>query len=90
MPSRDDLQRLEDKTSWCCEESELLQVLRTFGAEKDEEGNFKIYDKPVIKGMDGSLVVHGGCKCIIDGKPVPITSLLKKTSYGFGITAIGV
>jgi hypothetical protein len=72
-------------TGWIGEESELLQTLRSFGAEKDAEGLFVIFDQPVVKGMDGSIVVHGDTKCQIDGKKVSVAYLLSQTSYGLKV-----
>lgn len=73
---------------WIGEESELLQVLRSFGAETDSDGRFVIFDEPVVKGMDGSLVVHGDTKCLIKGKKIPVAYLLSQTSYGLSVVVI--
>lgn len=82
--------QVQDKNSWIGEENELLHTLRIFGAEQDAEGLFLIWGSPVIKGLDGSIVVHGSCLCKINGQPVPVTSLLSQTSYGSKVTVIGV
>lgn len=78
----------EMPSGWMGEESQLLHTLRTFGADVDEEGKFLIYDKPVIKGLDGSVVVHQNTKCTIKGQPTSVAHLLHQTSYGVKVVVI--
>ena len=73
---------------WAGEERELLHALETFGVDKDDEGRFLIYQEPVVKGIDGTVVVHQNTMCKIDGKPARVAHLLSQTSYGTGVVVI--
>lgn len=74
---------------WIGSNSELLNCLRVFGAEKDEEGRFIIVgDQPkcFMGSDDNDVVLSDNVKCIIKGKEVVVSELLKDTSHGFSVT----
>jgi hypothetical protein len=67
---------------WIGDPEQLLYVLGTFGADRDADGNFMVFESPVIQGMDGDVVVPGDAECSIGGKRAVIVGLLGATSYG--------
>ena len=73
---------------WFGESSQLLYALETFGADKDENGCFVVFDAPVTAGFDGGVCVPENAKCLINGKPSSIADLMRQTSYGISATII--
>jgi len=74
---------------WLGHPDQLLYVLGTVGADKDEKGNFLIYGEPVVKGLDGDLLVPAAAEYSVGGKRANLASLMSSTSYGVrGVTVI--
>jgi hypothetical protein len=74
---------------WMGHPREVLSVLHTVGADRDEEGNFLIYGEPVITGLDGDNVVSAGVEYSVGGKRANLAAMLNSTSYGLrNITVI--
>lgn len=73
---------------WIGEPEQLLHVLHTVGADRDEKGSFLVFGEPVISGLTGDVVVPAGAECSIRGRRVNIAALLADTSYGTKVTVI--
>lgn len=73
---------------WMGEESELMHTLAIFRADQDEDGKFLIYEEPVVKGLDGSIVVHQRCEYSVGGQRRNFASALNSTSYGLGVVVL--
>jgi hypothetical protein len=78
---------------WIGTMSQLAHVLRTYGADQDEEGKFKIFTQAPatflgLDGPDAEVVVPCDCECEIRGQRCNVAGLLYSTSYGMKITVI--
>lgn len=69
-------------TGWMGEEDELIETLRVLGAETTEDGGFKVFNQPVCRGLDGSVVVHQLTECLIKGEKRNVAGLMKQTGRG--------
>lgn len=73
---------------WLGNPEHVLFVLRTVGADRDEDGNFLIFGEPVISGLDGDVLVLSGAEYSVCGKRANLAALLADTSYGTSVTVI--
>ena len=53
---------------WFGQPEQLEWALRAAGADRDEEGRYMIYGEPVIRGLDGDVVVGDGCQYSVGGR----------------------
>jgi len=72
---------------------ELENVLRCYGAERDEEGRFLIFNGGIATfmgqgGPGAECVVDEESCCRIDGRVVRIAPLLASTSYGVQVHVV--
>lgn len=74
---------------WIGLTSELLHTLNTGGADRDPHGAFLLTGTPVACGLDPEeCVVADGTCYLRHGQPVPLASLLNRSSYGVPVTVI--
>jgi len=78
-----------ERRGWFGPMRQLLYVLATVGADKDEEGHFLIANHPVVVGLGGDeAVVHADCSYLVDGQPRSLAGMLRSTSYGTGVVVL--
>ena len=67
---------------WLGKPDQVLYVLGTVKADRDEEGNFLIYGEPVVSGLDGDLLIPHRTEYSVDGDRANLAALMNDTSYG--------
>ena len=73
---------------WIGDPEQVLYVLSTVQADRDEEGNFLIHGEPVFRGLTGETLVPAGAEYSVGGRKANLAALLSSTSYGKKITVI--
>lgn len=71
---------------WFGHPEQLLYVLGTVRADRDEQGNFLIYGAPVFTGLDGDVVVPADAEYTVGGRRANLAALMGATSYGVRIS----
>jgi len=67
----------------------VLFVLSTVKADRDENGNYLIFGEPIIIGLDlNEVVVPAGTMYSVAGERRFLAALLNETSYGTAVTVI--
>ncbi len=77
-----------NQPGWFGHPEQLLYVLGTVNADRDEDGNFLIFTEPVITGLDGDVVVPAGVEYAVGEKRANLAALMRATSYGVSVTVI--
>ncbi len=77
-----------NQPGWFGHPEQLLYVLGTVHADRDEDGNFLIYTQPVFTGLEGDVVVPGDVEYAVGGKRANLAALMRATSYGVSVTVI--
>jgi len=68
---------------WIGPQSQMLYVLQAFGADRDEEGRFKVAGNITsFLGMGDEALVGDDAMFFINGKPSSLAGALGTTSYG--------
>lgn len=80
-------------TSYLCTNKQLSYVLKSFRAERDSNGRFKISGELPFSFMgtqneDTEILVGPKCKCLINGREVGVVYLLNQTSYGLKVNLV--
>ena len=75
-------------TGWFGSPEQVQHVLRSVGADKDEDGRFLLGGEPVFVGLDGDLVVPAGTEYLVNGKRANLAALLGSTSYGLAVKVL--
>ena len=75
---------------WIGSKEELMSVLAVHGADKDEEGNYFIYEEMPVSflGMGEEFVVSDKTEISYKGKRINLAWLLGQTSYGSKVNVI--
>ena len=77
-----------NQLGWFGHPEQLLYVLGTVNADRDEAGNFLIFTQPVFTGLDGDVVVPADAEYAVGGKRANLAALMRATSYGVSVTVI--
>jgi hypothetical protein len=75
-------------SGWFGSPEQVEHVLKTLGADKDEEGRFLLYGEAPFVGLDGDLVVSSKVLYSVSGKRQNLVAALRKTSYGLSVTVL--
>ena len=75
---------------WIGDSKQLMYTLDIMGADRDEEGKFKIYNSAPVSfmGMGEEMVVDDDCCYSRGGKKVSLAGALNSTSYGMKVNVI--
>ena len=74
---------------WFGLERQLRYALSVVGADKDEQGRYLIYNKPVTVGIDESeVVVHDETSYSVNGKRRNLARLINSNSFGVAVNVI--
>jgi hypothetical protein len=80
---------MSDLDGWIGSDSELLYYLQVVGADRDEEGKFKVAGNITsFLGMGKEFVVGPDACYFVQGRPVPLAAGLRATSYGVKIQVL--
>lgn len=75
-------------SGWIGSPEELEYVLQSACADRDAVGRFLLYEEPVIRGLDGDIVVPPGTEFSASGERRNLATLLAGTSYGLSIVVL--
>ena len=71
------------RAGWIGPIRSVLHFLGTVGADRDDAGNFKLYDEPITVGYGGDeAVIPAGTTYTINGRAFGLAVGLRGTSYG--------
>ena len=75
---------------WIGNARQLTYTLDCMGADRDEEGKFKIYNSAPVSfmGCGEEMVVDDDCCYSVNGKKASLAGALNSTSYGLQVTVI--
>ena len=75
---------------WIGNARQLTYTLDIMGADKDENGLFKIYNSAPVSfmGCDEETVVDDDCCYSVNGKKASLAGALNGTSYGLQVKVI--
>lgn len=74
---------------WIGDLEQLEYYLSVVGADKDDEGKFKIWGQVTI-GIGGrEAVVHGNAEYAVNDHRCNLAAGLRSTSYGLGVKVFG-
>jgi hypothetical protein len=79
----------ENVQGWTGTKEELMNTLAVFGCDRDQDGNFCV-DGTIVSfmGAGRDYTVGGDAVYYKNGRPLPLASALRATSYGLHVVVL--